>query len=159
MCRLSTLRLVAWWGLVALGGTLAASQAARAQSPMSDLESADAPVADAEQASPAYWGWLPKPEITWPQVTLPSVAFPKFDRSMASNVFAPVKSGVAKISAGSRRAWDGTKEIFSFAFGSSKDDSRLASRKTPTMWERMFGGPRDDGPQTIGEFMSGTRPQ
>lgn len=153
MCRIHIL------GIVALWGSLIASHQASGQSPSLNAPMPDEPVVEAEQSPPAYWGWLPKPEITWPQVTLPSVAFPKFDRSMASQVFAPVKSGVSKISAGSRRAWDGAKDIFSFAFGGANDEPRVASRQTPSMWERMFGSPRDDGPQTIGEFMSGTRPQ
>lgn len=152
MCRTSTLGLVFLWGSL-LASTVVA------QDPTAPPAAADAGVAADEQEPPAYWGWLPKPEITWPQVTLPSVVFPKFDRSMASTVFSPVKSGVSKISAGSRRAWDGAKEIFGFAFGDSRDTPRVASRRKPSMWERMFGAREDEGPQTIGEFMSGTRPQ
>jgi hypothetical protein len=89
---------------------------------------------------------------------MPKISFPK----MPANPLAPIKSSAQKVSDGTKRAWEGTKEIFSI--GGSKNDqpqARVATAgEAPSMWERMFGGgeeKKNEGPATVGEWMNQPR--
>jgi hypothetical protein len=141
-------RLLTLLTLAALGASIAvdaaAAQTAGATAPgPSDITPTE---------EPSSWGWLKKPSIS-----MPKISFPK----MPSDPLAPIKSSARKVSDGTKRAWEGTKEIF--AFGGSKKEqpqARVASAgEAPSVWERMFGGEdkKDEGPATVGEWMNQPR--
>ena len=108
--------------------------------------------ADDAPAAESPWGWLAMPKITMPKIEMPK---------MPADPFAPIKSSARKVSDGGKKAWEGTKEIFTL--GGSKGDqpaARVASAgEAPSMWQRMFGAkPKEpEGPQTITEWMSQKR--
>ena len=67
------------------------------------------------------------------------------------------------MSDGGKKAWEGTKEIFT---GGKKSDEQPATRvadasASPSWWERMTGGgekkQEPEGPATINEWMSQKR--
>lgn len=97
------------------------------------------------------WGWL-----KMPSVTMPKVSWPK----LPADPLAPIKSSARKVSDGSKKAWEGTKEIFT---GGSKDEQPAArvakAPESPSMWERLVGKKQEEpeGPQTINEWMSQKR--
>lgn len=109
------------------------------------------PTTEAPAQSP--WGWLKVPSVT-----MPKVSFPK----MPADPLAPVKNSAHKVGDGAKRAWEGTKEIFTF--GGSKTEPpapRMASSKeAPSMWQRMFGAKEEAkpaGPKTVAEWMAQPR--
>lgn len=109
--------------------------------------------ADQQQASAGGWGWIPMPKISMPKIEMPK---------MADSALAPIKSSAQKVSSGAKKAWQGTKELFSFARGGSaeKPAPRVASREQPSFWQRLVGGPPEpEGPETIGDFISAERPR
>jgi len=93
--------------------------------------------------------WL---AIPLPKITMPRMAFPDI-----SPVTAPAKSGWQKVTTGTRRAWEGTKEIFTS--GSENSTSPSPQNREPSFWSRMFSTtPKEpDVPQTVGEWMSQPR--
>jgi hypothetical protein len=119
----------------------------------------DGPAAGAEDITPTEepgaWGWLKKPSFT-----MPKVSFPK----MPADPLAPIKSSAKKVSDGTKRAWEGTKEIFTFGGPKEKPQqqpTRVASAgEPPSIWQRMFGGDeakKNEGPATVGEWMNQPR--
>ncbi|MCA9260962.1 MAG: hypothetical protein KDA61_17225 [Planctomycetales bacterium] len=101
-------------------------------------------------------GWaLPLPKITLPKITMPKITMPK----METSPMEPIRASARKIGDGSKKAWEGAKEILTFGRSSDPAESQTTSRPQPSIWKRMFGGEEqaDSGPQTIGEFMSGER--
>jgi hypothetical protein len=82
---------------------------------------------------------------------------PKISMPDMSVITTPVKAGYGKVADGTKKAWEGTKEIFTFG----KDSSASTSQSQPkeSMWKRMFSSEPDknDGPQTVGEWMSQPR--
>ncbi|MCC6492320.1 MAG: hypothetical protein IT424_04805 [Pirellulales bacterium] len=104
-----------------------------------------------EPAGP--WSWLKKPSITMPKLT-----FPK----MPADPLAPVKASARKVSDGTKKAWEGTKELFTF--GGSKEpapEAHVAAKEGPSLFERMFGPkePEPEGPRTVNEFLKQPRPE
>ena len=103
-------------------------------------------------ASESPWGWLKMPKVTLPKIEMPK---------MPADTLAPVKSSARKVGDGAKKAWEGTKELFTF--GGSKGDqpsARVASNgEAPSMFQRMFGAKEKapEGPQTITEWMSQPR--
>jgi hypothetical protein len=111
---------------------------------------ANPPVVESETASP--WSWIKMPQITMPKITMPK---------MPADPFAPVKSSAAKVSDGAKKAWEGTKELFTFGGKKSEPTDRVASRPDqPSVWSRMFGGGEEkapEGPQTVADWMAQPR--
>lgn len=122
--------------------------------------------ADSSGVKQTNWYTLPMPKITMPKIEMPRFHMPSFWASSAEasadkpSMFAPVTAGAQKISDGSKKAWEGTKEMFSFSRGTSgKHDSNAASRKRkgPSLWERMFTPKEPEGPRTVAEWMAQPR--
>ena len=96
-----------------------------------------------------------------PKFTMPKIEMPK----MPADALAPVKASARKVSDGTKRAWEGTKELFTFGgktTATEQPTERLASRPDqPSVWSRMFGGgePEPEGPQTVADFMAQPRPE
>ena len=97
------------------------------------------------------WSWIKMPQITMPKITMPK---------MPADPFAPVKSSARKVSDGTKRMWEGTKELFTFGGASAEQPAeRMASRADqPSVWQRMFGGGQEpEPPQTVADWMSQKR--
>jgi hypothetical protein len=135
---------------------IAGSQAARGQVFNSPSGNEQFPPAEYSRAmdpkpveEPSHWPKLPMPHITMPKVAWPDM----------SGVFAPVKSGYGKVTAGSKKMWDGTKEIFNL--GNDDAPVRQATyveERKPSLWQKLTTRrPQPTGPQTVGEFMSQPR--
>jgi hypothetical protein len=96
-------------------------------------------------------------QTAWPSIPLPKISMPKISMPDMSVITTPVKAGFGKVTDGTRKAWEGTKEIFTFG----KGDSAAATRSQPkeSFWKRMFTSEPDknDGPQTVGEWMAQPR--
>lgn len=136
------------------------SQTVRAQGvPAADAASASSPVTPTPEVN--RWGWLPKPKITMPKVTMPKIEMPKFEMpKLPEGTFAPMKASAGKVVDGSKKAWQGAKEMLSFGQKSKTTNPRVASRAEPSAWDKVFGAKQEpQGPRTIGEFMQGERPK
>ncbi len=103
------------------------------------------------EATASPWGWLKMPKITMPKIEMPK---------MPADPLAPIKTSARKVGDGTKRAWEGTKELFTF--GGSKTDQPVArtasAAEPPSMWKRMFGAeeqPRE--PQSVAEWMNQPR--
>ncbi|QDT00142.1 hypothetical protein [Adhaeretor mobilis] len=110
------------------------------------------------EASPL--GWMPKltmPKIEMPKITMPKMEMPK----LPENAFGPVKESAGKVVSGTKKAWQGAKEILSFGSGGGKETNpQIASREQPSAWNQLFKGQEEpQPPRTIGEFMAGERPK
>lgn len=97
-------------------------------------------------------------QATWAGIPMPTLTMPKLSMPDMSSVTAPFKSGYNKVSAGTKNAWEGTKEMFSFGNGANTQRANSSQRKQG-FWERLTtpDPPKNDGPQTVGEWMSQPR--
>jgi hypothetical protein len=89
---------------------------------------------------------------------MPKIEMPK----LPTDPFAPVKASARKVSDGTKKAWEGTKELFTFGNRAERPTERVASRPDqPSVWQRMFGGgaQEPDGPQTVADWMAQPRPE
>ncbi|HYO24630.1 MAG TPA: hypothetical protein VEQ85_06730 [Lacipirellulaceae bacterium] len=129
--------------LIAMGPALAMGQSTGVPAVGTTTSSEDA----SQPASP--WGWLQMPKFTMPKVTMPK---------LPADPLAPVKASARKVSEGTKRAWEGTKELFTFG-GGKKDEpvARVASREEPSMLQKMFGAEPEQPPQTVADFMAQPR--
>jgi hypothetical protein len=108
-------------------------------------------VADAEApASP--WSWIKMPKITMPKIEMPK---------MPADPLKPIKVSARKVSDGTKKAWEGTKELFTFGGKAEQPVARTASAaEPPSMWQRMFGGAEEErAPQSVAEWMNQPRPE
>ena len=116
----------------------------------------------------ASWPSIPLPKLTMPKPSLPKLSMPKLslpkwpanaDGSSVSPL-APVTAGANKVSTGAKKAWEGTKEMFSFGAKDEITQPRMpaASQPQPSFWQRLTGRePEPSGPQTVAEWMSQPR--
>lgn len=164
---LVTTTVVAVWNVA---GALAQSPVpGQAAATAPSVPAAGPPATNGGVQQAGFWDWLPKPQITMPEIKMPQITMPKIEmptwksggQASDGGVFAPVKASAGKISSGAKKAWEGARELFGMARGSTAASApRVASQQQPSTWQRMFGsGAQDQGPQTIGEFMSGSRPR
>ncbi len=109
---------------------------------------------EAADDAPSPWSWIKMPKITMPKIEMPK---------MPADPLAPIKTSARKVSDGTKRAWEGTKELFTFGGSSSREQprERLASKpEQPSVWQRMFGGGEEpEGPQTVADWMAQPRPE
>jgi hypothetical protein len=108
-----------------------------------------------EAPAQSPWGWLKTPSFT-----MPKLSFPK----MPSDPLAPVKTSAHKVSDGAKKAWEGTKEMFTFGGSKTADApaARTASaQEAPSLWQRMFGPKQEQkqGPTSVAEWMQQPRPE
>jgi hypothetical protein len=123
-------------------------------------QSAPPKTPEAEEASKSSspFGWLKMPTVTMPKLTMPKITMPK----MPADPLAPFKTSAKKVGDGTKKAWEGTKEMFAIGRGKPEEPAaRVASQgEPPTLMQRMFGAkeePKEEGPRTIGEWMSQPR--
>jgi hypothetical protein len=110
--------------------------------PITPTETTTAP------ASP--WSWIKLPKITMPKIEMPK------------DPLAPVKVSARKVKDGTKKAWEGTKELFTFGSPAGEGPTaRVASRQEPpSIWSRMFGRSEEQQPpQTVADFMAQPRPE
>jgi hypothetical protein len=99
-------------------------------------------------------------QTAWPSIPLPKISMPKVSMPDMSVITKPVKAGFSKVTSGTKKAWEGTKEIFTFGKGNSTEPAGPNnSQPKQSMWGRMFSSEPEqrDGPQTVGEWMSQPR--
>jgi hypothetical protein len=136
-----------------LGLTMAPGRS-RAQSPTPPPQAGADVTPTAEVPAEDPWGWLRLPTITMPKINMPK---------MPADPCAPVKTSARKVSDGAKKAWEGTKEIFTLGGGKvEQPTARVASAgESPSMWQRMFGGakkpPQPQGPRTVADWMAQPR--
>ena len=102
----------------------------------------------------AGWG-LPMPKLTMPQITMPKLSMPQMALPSMESVTGPFKASFGKVTAGSRKAWEGTREIFSFGQKKSAVRGRASGQQQPSFLQRLLT-PKPQEPQvaqTVGEFM------
>jgi len=118
--------------------------------PTAGVQQAGGPVgAPAGAVEQAGWG-LSMPKLTMPQVTIPSMDM----------LTGPFKAGFSKVTSGTKKAWEGTKEMFSFGQKptASKARGRRGAQQQPSFWQRLLvRESTSQVPQTVGEFMSQPR--
>ncbi len=123
--------------------------------PNATVQPAGGPAAP-QAGSVEQTGWgIPMPKITMPKITMPKVTMPSMDA-----VTAPFKSGYSKMKDGSKKAFDGAKEMLSFGKNSSTSTTinRASGNKKPSIWQKLIARPSEPQvPQTVGEFMSQPR--
>ena len=140
-------RLLLW---AALAAAVLEPGFAVAQTP-APMQPATDDITPTPEDSQNPWGWL-----KMPTVTMPKVSWPK----LPADPLAPIKSSARKVSDGGKKAWEGTKEIFT---GGAKDEQPAArvaqAPESPSLWERLVGKKQEEpeGPQTINEWMSQKR--
>ena len=127
-----------------------------AESPTGEAASA------AEPAAAKPFGWLQMPKVTMPKLTMPKIEMPK----MPADPLAPFKAGARKVGEGTKKAWEGTKEIFTFGGEEKKSADAGSTRfaphakpEQPSLWKRLTtSAPAEpEGPQTVAEFMAQPR--
>ena len=100
-------------------------------------------------------------QTAWPSIPLPKITMPKISMPDMSAITAPIKSGYSKVATGTKNAWEGTKEMFTFGKGDSaaQPAARTSSQQKQGFWGKMFSSEpaKPDGPQTVGEWMSQPR--
>ena len=107
------------------------------------------------QVKQTAWSGIPMPKFTMPKMTMPKLAMPTMQMPSMESVVGPVKSSFSKVTAGTKKAWEGTREIFTF--GQNKSVAASAQKK-PSMWRRLLTpAPKPDGPQTVAEWMAQPR--
>ena len=113
---------------------------------------------------PVSWPSVSLPQVSMPKMTMPKIPMPTWPTNAdgsAVSPFAPITAGASKISAGTRKAWEGAKEMFGFSssFDSDGRATQLAAYPSePSFWQRMTGRePEPTGPRTIAEFMAQPR--
>jgi hypothetical protein len=123
----------------------------------------------AEGIKQVGWPNIALPKITLPKITMPKITMPKMPALWPSEsdpdspaLLSPFVAGFGKLSAGTRNAWEGTKDMFS-VFRGKRDSQRAApptSIQKPSFWQRLTTrAPEPDVPQTVGEFMRQPRPK
>lgn len=127
---------------------------APAAQPEVGVQQAGGPAAVAQTGAVEQTGWgIPMPKLTMPKITMPTLTMP----SMGA-VTGPFKSGFNKVSSGTKKAWEGTKEMFSFGKNKTAAPSRAGGQKQPSFWQRLLVRESEPQiPQTVGEFMSQPR--
>ncbi len=102
----------------------------------------------------AGWG-LPMPKLTMPQITMPKLSMPQMALPSMESVTGPFKASFGKVTAGSKKAWEGTREIFSFGQKKAAVRGRATGQQQPSFLQRLLT-PKPQEPQvaqTVGEFM------
>jgi len=103
------------------------------------------------------WG-ISMPKLTMPKLTLPKLTMPKLTMPSMASVTAPMKSGFSKVSSGTKKAWEGTKEMLTFGQNKSAPRAQTATTQKTSFWQRLIARPAEPrGPQTVGEFMKQPR--
>lgn len=103
------------------------------------------------------------PEVrqsSWPSIPLPKISMPKVSMPDFSPITNPFKSGYQKVSSGTKKAWEGTKEMLTFGGESpSQSAPKQSAQDKQGFWSRMFSSEPEQpsGPQTVGEWMAQPR--
>lgn len=115
---------------------------------------------DGPTANPAVHKDPAVQQTAWPSIPLPKITMPKVSMPDMSLITTPVKAGFGKITSGTKKAWEGTKEIFTFGKGDSNPSAGPQdSQPKKSFWGKIFSSEPEpqDGPQTVGEWMSQPR--
>ena len=142
---------VPFFALTLTAFAISAVSRADAANPTSAAQGAAAAAQETTPTPESPWGWLQVPKVTMPKISMPK---------MPANAFAPVKASAKKVGDGTKKAWEGTKEIFTFGGKADQPAAAAAAAPKEPLWKRMFGGEEKkepEGPQTVAEWMSQPR--
>jgi hypothetical protein len=143
---------VPFFALTLTAFAISTASRTNAANPTSAVDGAAAAAQETTPTPHSPWGWLQMPKVTMPKITMPK---------MPENAFAPVKASAKKVSDGTKKAWEGTKEIFTLGGDKpAKPAASSAAEPKEPFWKRMFGGEEKkepEGPQTVAEWMSQPR--
>lgn len=91
----------------------------------------------------------------WPGIPMPKLTLPKLELPSMAAVTKPLKLGANKIKAGTKKAWEGTKDIFSITKRKVTPRAQRAQQPKKSFWKRLLVRETEPQvPQTVGEFMS-----
>ena len=101
------------------------------------------------QVKQTGWPSIPMPKITMPKITMPDMTY----------ITAPIKSGYTKVSTGTKKVWEGTKEMFTFGGGDKQASTSQSTQPPHGFWGSLFSSEpkQDEGPKTVGEWMAQPR--
>jgi len=132
-----------------------------AAQPNVGVQQAGGPTAVTQTGAVEQTGWgLAMPKLTMPTITMPKLTMPKITMPNMIAVTGPFKSGFSKVTSGTKKAWEGTKEMLSFGKNNTAATSRSRStgQQQPSFWQRLLVRESEAKiPQTVGEFMSQPR--
>ncbi|MCH2115455.1 MAG: hypothetical protein MK171_11175 [Pirellulales bacterium] len=134
-----------------------------AVSPVGNVEQAGGsiPAGDAAGSTwQASWWKVTLPKITMPTMTMPTMTMPKIAMPDMSKIFRPVTSGFHEVVTGSKKVWEGTKQMFAFRGGGANGASTPREQAEPksSFWGRLLNWSAEPAaPQTVGEWMSQSR--
>lgn len=173
LCRFSRVGAVLFLHWVAMSSMAHAQVFEKSASAPSQVTQADGNFSDGELAEGVKqvgWPNIQLPKITLPKITMPTITLPKLPALWPSQadgdspaLLSPFIAGFSKLSAGTKNAWEGTKDMFNVfqRKGSAGGATRASSNSGPSLWQRLTTrSPKEpDVPQTVGEFMSQARPK
>ncbi len=148
-CCITTESVQTSWGQILAAGT---------ESTGAGVQQAGGAADDLGAIEQTSWPSVLLPKITLPKITFPEITMPRLWPSTEDDrpaLLAPFVVGATKVSQGMKKAWEGTKDIFSAGSGNGTSPAK------PSFWQRLISrapADYDDGPQTVGEFMSQKRP-
>jgi len=129
--------------------------------PSVGVQQAGGPAAVAQSGAVEQTGWgLEMPKLAMPKIIMPKLSMPKITMPSMDAVTGPFKSGFSKVTSGTKKAWEGTKEMLSFGKNNTATTSRSRStgQQQPSFWQRLLVRESEAKiPQTVGEFMSQPR--
>ena len=104
------------------------------------------------------------PKLSMPKLSMPDLKVPKLKMPSMSKVLSPVSVGYQKVTSGTKKAWEGTKEMLTFGGTQEKvktaPSRRTASSTRQSLWQKLTTRSQEPvGPQTVGEWMHQPRLQ
>jgi len=104
------------------------------------------------------WPSIPWPTITMPKITMPKLPplWPSDSNSDSPALLQPFVVGYSKVTAGGKKAWEGTKDLFSVfqSKAALKTTTQNSSKPKTSIWQRLTTRKqKPQTPQTVGEFM------
>ena len=137
-------------------------------SPTTPLETTPTAETDPESKDGA-WSKMSMPKMSLPKLSMPKLSMPSWPKNedgIAMSPFTPITEGMSagarKISAGTKKAWNGTKGLFSFG-GEKKEQPQstyVAEKPRTSLWDKLKGQPEEPQvPETMVEWMSQPRPK
>lgn len=136
-------------------------ESSTAELPAGEVQQAVGVEGDLGVVKQTSWPSIPLPSITMPQITMPRL-WPSAEDDRPA-LLSPFIAGAAKVSEGSKKAWEGVKDMFSVSPSESTTDSPAASsQQKPSMWKRLISRSpqkerQDDGPLTVSDFLKQER--
>ena len=138
-----------------------APQSPAVQATAGEVQQAVTAESDLGVVEQTSWPSIALPKITMPQITMPRLWPSEEDDRPA--LLTPFVAGANKVTAGTKKAWEGVKDIFSVGSGNSSPAVNVApAQPKPSIWKRLIGrAPQkqqvEDEPATVSDFLKQER--